>query len=725
MRSVRSGRRHAAVLVTVLGGAMATAALAAPVRIFKTQSAEALLRGEADGVAIESGGVLALAPEAVRVAALAAPFAYAVAPFADGWAVASGNDGQLLAVAADGATRVLFDADESELFALAADGDGLLVGSSPAGKVYRVRRDGTSEVLFDPEETYVWGVARAADGALWVATGDPGRLYRVRAGTPPEKVWDGGAGHVRSLLLLANGDVLFGTAGDGRLLRWRAGVVRTLHDSALAEVVALAPAEAGAIWMAVLSSEASFVDLAPRTPAGADEAAGAVVIVEEGGAVGSRPAGARGPRSELWRLSPTGLFERVWSSPEETIFTLLADGGRLWVGTGLSGRLYRFEGDLPRVEREFDAKQVVALAAGSDGPMTLTTNAAELWRFTSRREAKGTYTSPALDALQVARFGVFRWSGDLPEGGAVRASFRSGFASEPDATWSAWSAPRAGRELSLAELDPGRFVQYRLELEGAVGRSPRLVSAELTYRQENARPVVGSVVALDPGQILVPAGFNPAEQLYEPTSPNREGIFDTLKPAAPRDERLKGAWRLGWQTVRWEAQDPNGDELRYRLEVRPEGSPDGWLEIVDEHDATFFAFDAATLPDGLYRFRVTASDAPGNPAPGEALSAAVEGEVVTIDRTPPELGEVTRAGRALRLAVYDAASPLREAELSVDGAPWKPLRAADGLLDGRREELVSDEIPAEARLVLLRVGDAAFNVRTFDVTAHLAPGAKR
>ncbi|MCM2270771.1 MAG: hypothetical protein NDJ75_11765, partial [Thermoanaerobaculia bacterium] len=630
-----------------------------------------------------------------------------------------------LAVAADGATRVLFDAEESELFALAADGDGLLVGSSPAGKVYRVRRDGSSEVLFDPEETYVWSVARAADGALWVATGDPGRLYRVRPGAPPEKVWDGGAGHVRSLLLLANGDVLFGTAGDGRLLRWRAGVVRTLHDSALTEVVALAPAEAGAIWMAVLSSEASFVDLAPRSPAGADEAAGAVVIVEEGGAVGSRPAGARGPRSELWRLSPAGLFERVWSSAEETVFSLLADGGRLWVGTGLTGRLYRFEADQPRVEREFDAKQVVALAAGRDGPVALTTNAAELWRFTSRREAKGTYTSPALDALQVARFGVFRWSGDLPEGSAVRASFRSGFASEPDATWSDWSAPRAGRELSLADLDAGRFVQYRLELEAAGGRSPRLVSAELTYRQENARPVVGAVTALDPGQILVPAGFNPAEQLYEPTSPNREGIFDTLKPAAPRDERLKGVWRVGWQTVRWEAQDPNGDELRYRLEVRPEGSPDAWLEIVDEHDAAFFAFDAATLPDGLYRFRVTASDARGNPAAGEALAAAAESEVVTIDRTPPELAEVKRAGRVLNIAVYDAANPLREADLSVDGAPWKPLRAADGLLDGRREELVSDEIPAEARLVLLRVADAAFNVKTFDLTAHLDARSKR
>jgi hypothetical protein len=722
MKRGRSWSRWAAAVAMV---AAAGEAAAAPVRIFRTQTAEALLRGESDGVAVESGGVLALAPAAERVAALEAPFAFAAAPFGDGWAVATGNDGQLLAVGADGATRLLFDADEPELFALAADRDGaLLVGSSPDGKVYRVRRDGASEVQFDPEETYVWALARAADGSLWVATGDPGKLYRIRSGSDPEVVWDGGASHVRSLLALPNGDLLFGTAGDGRLLRWRAGTVRTLHDSSLTEVVALAPGEGGAIWVALLASEASFVDLAPRsTPAG-EEGGGAVVVVEEG-PVGSQPAGARGPRSELWRLLPSGVLERVWSSADETIFSLLADGGRLWVGTGLGGRLYRFEDDLPRVERELEAKQVVGLLPGAAGPVALTTNAAELWRFTDRREPRGTYTSPALDALQVARFGVFRWTGEAPPGSAVRVAFRSGFASEPDATWSDWTEPREGSEIALDELEPGRFVQYRLELSGGDRGSPRVVTTELSYRQQNARPSVDGVAVLEPGQILVPAGFNPAEQLYEPVSPNREGIFESLRPTAPRDERLKGVYRLGWRTVRWEAQDPNGDELRYTLEVRPESAPDTWLTLVDDHDATHFAFDSAALPDGVYRFRVTATDARGNPEPSAALTATATSEAVTVDRMPPELGRVRRAGGGASVEVRDAASPLRAAELSVDGAAWKPLPVADGMLDGRREELVIDELPATAKLVLLRVSDAAFNVRTFDLGASLAAGAER
>ena len=719
-----SGRR--AARAAIAAGAIAAAVGAAPVRIFKTQSAEGFLQGEASGVAVETGGALALAPRAERVAALATPFAYAAVAYGDGWAVGTGNDGQVLAVSAAGESRLFYDAEESEVFALAADGDGALVaGTSPDGKVYRVGRDGAAEVVFDPDATYIWALARAADGALWVATGDPGRLHRVSRSGAAETIWDGGAGHVRSLLVATNGDVLFGTAGDGRLLRWRGGTVRTLHDSALNEVVALAPAADGATWVALLSSEASFVDLSPRpTPAAsgeeAESAAGTVVVADDtGGPIGSRPAGARGPRSELWRLLAAGTMEKVWSSADETIFSLLAEGPRLWVGTGLGGRLYRFENDRPRVEREFDSKQVVGLLPGAGGPVALTTNAAELWRFSARRETSGTYTSAALDALQVARFGVFRWSGDEPAGAALTASFRSGFAAEPDATWSEWSEARSGREISLAGLEPGRFVQYRLTLAAdEANGGPRAVSTELTYRQRNVRPTIESLVALDPGQIVVPAGFNPAEQLFEPTSPNREGIFDTLEPASARDERLKTVWRLGWQTLRWEASDLNGDELRFRLAVRPESDPAAWLTIVDEHEATHHAFDAAALPDGVYRFRLTATDAPGNPEPGEALTAARESEAVVVDRTPPALGEVERRGRALVVAVYDAANPLRTAELSIDGGEWRPLRTADGLLDGRREELMTDDLPAGARIVLLRVADAAFNVRTFDLTAE-------
>ena len=168
----------------------------------------------------------------------------------------------------------------------------------------------------------------------------------------------------------------------------------------------------------------------------------------------------------------------------------------------------------------------------------------------------------------------------------------------------------------------------------------------------------------------------------------------------------------------WKASDPNQDELRYRLEVRPEGRSDAWLEIADEIDGEQYGFDATVLPDGRYRFRLTASDALGNVA-GEGLERRQESEPVVVDHTPPTLEGVERSGQGARLRVYDAWSPLREAQVSIDGGEWRPLAPADGLLDGQREELVLKEIPEGARYVLVRLADAPFNYATFDLLAEL------
>ena len=67
----------------------------------------------------------------------------------------------------------------------------------------------------------------------------------------------------------------------------------------------------------------------------------------------------------------------------------------------------------------------------------------------------------------------------------------------------------------------------------------------------------------------------------------------------------------------------------------------------------------------------------------------------------------------------DRWNPLREAMLSVDAGEWRPAAAADGLLDGQSETLLLGEIPGSARLVLLRLADAALNYETFDLSSEV------
>ncbi len=725
--------RYAACLLGLLA---AVAARAAPVRVIQTQTPSAFLAGTLDGVSVDERGVLALADRSERVATLEEPFAFSVAPLPDGWAVGTGDAGRVLAVDRSGGVRVLFETEESYVFALWADPDGtLFAGTSPGGRIYRISGDGKlREPFADTGETYIWALARGGDGALWAATGTEGRLYRFDATGKAEVVFDSEETHLRSLLPLPGGDLLVGTASSGLLLRWRAAdrSVRTLYDSSLAEVVALAAGSDGTAYAAVLASEASFLDLAPaakspKSPEKSGEAKAAedelqpVVTVEMGAEVasGSRSAGSRSPRSELVRVLPSGAVESFWESAEDTVFSLLWSTGRLWVGTGVDGKLYSFRDGRAVVEKDLEERQLVALLPGESGPVLLSTNASALWRFVGGTERQGRYTSATLDAGQVARFGVFRWAGEQPQGASARFSFRTGFSSEADRTWSAWSPARAGRELQLGSLERGRYIQWRAELEGSAGGAPTITAAEVSYRQVNLRPRIERFAALDPGQVLVAAGFNASDQVYEPANPNRDGIFTRLEPSGGRDDgRLKPLWRKGFRTLRWKATDPNQDELDYTLEVRPDGREDPWLEIVRNLGEDHYGFDATVLPDGRYRFRLSASDAKGN-VPGDELQSQEESEPVVVDHTPPRLERAERIGRGARLRVYDSWSPLREASVSIDGGAWKPLAPADGLLDGQREELALAEIPEQARFVVVRVADAAFNYVAFDLLSEL------
>lgn len=704
------------------------------VKHFRAATRQELAAGDHENVALDSLGRLLLAQRVERLAALEEPYLFSAAVHPRGWVAGTGNGGKVLLVDRAGKTETLFTADEPAIFAVHVDADGTVyAASSPAGKVYRLR-DGRGEVVFDPEETYIWALARGTDGSLLVATGLPGRVYRVDSKGRAKLLWDGGEAHARGLAVLPNGDLAIGTAEEGRVVRLTAdGVAQTLYDSSLTEVVSVAAGADGEIWAAVISSEASLIDSGAaksngkaKEEVGGEGAEAAVSVTTEDEAEtpaaagsGARRSTSKSIRSEVLRIPATGVVETVHSFEEETVFAVRWMNGELWIATGVEGNVYRHDGTALVLEQDLEDREVIALLPEAGRMSFAATNAAAFYRATGGPAREGTYTSVSLDAGQAARFGTFHWDGDLPPSTAARFAFRSGFTAEPDATWSDWSADQQGHEISLSAVPRGRYVQWRAAFAANGELSPSLASATLSYRQDNQRPLVRTLSVLEPGQILVPAGFNPGNQAYEPASPNRDGIFTTLAPAGSADEgggRQKTLWKKGYRTLRWEAVDPNEDTLRYRLEVRRDGAA-AWLPMAADLKETFWSFDATVLPDGLYRFRLSASDERSN-AEG-ALQGERVTEAVTIDHTPPTLSVLDREGTRLRLRVRDASSPLRELAVSIDAAAWSPARSTDGLVDSR-EETVELEVPVGAKMVLVRAIDAAFNAETFDVT----PGTK-
>ncbi len=718
---------------------LALPARASEVKFFRMDSRPGFLEGDFNGIAIGPFGGLHLADRAERVAAISEPFVLTAVKAPDGWIVGTGNSGWVLEVTPDGKVKKLFQTKEPEVFALWVDKDGTVyAGSSPHGKVYRYAK-GSASVFFDPHQTYIWALTRAKDGRLLVGTGTEGRLYAVDGKGQGKVIFDSKDTHIRALEPLKDGSVLVGTAGDGLILRLEpSGKVRTLYDADEPEVDAFAVAPDGTCYAALVASEASNIQLLRAAASaakkknggkgsGSDSESGdgsgkiSAVVTTSGSLPipGSRPSGFQGPRSEIVSIAPSGQVESIWRSKDETVFALLWSRNRLWVGTGLEGKLYSYTGHRMVLEQDVDERQIVALANGSPGPVFATTNAGALYRIVEQPRRKGVYTSPALDAGQVANFGTLDWEGTSTDDGSVAFSFRSGMSSDPDATWSDWSAPRQGNEVSLEDVPAGRYIQWRMTMKGNQHASPELTSVTLSYRQINVPPRIARLVAMGPGEVLVPANFNPQAQVFEPSHPTKGGIFTTLEPSDSEEGgRLKRLWKQGYRTLRWAATDDNDDTLVYRLEFRRQGDKKGsWFPMASDLKESYYSFDATVLPDGIYRFRLIASDAPDNPN-GDALTASEVSPPVVVDHTPPRLVSVQTRDHELRVVVADALSPLRKAEVSIDAGHWKSAEVADGLLDDRRETLVI-KIPARTHLLLLHLMDAAYNNATIDLSKDL------
>ena len=121
---------------------------------------------------------------------------------------------------------------------------------------------------------------------------------------------------------------------------------------------------------------------------------------------GSRPASFSGARSEVLHWTRDAGVKSVWKFTDETVYSLLWSNDRLWVGTGLEGKLYSHQSERMMLEKDVDQSQIVALLPSDSGPAFATTNGAALFRFTRGMERKGTLTSDVFDAELLWRAGA-------------------------------------------------------------------------------------------------------------------------------------------------------------------------------------------------------------------------------------------------------------------------------------------------------------------------------
>jgi hypothetical protein len=721
----------------------AAPAQAAGTRLTTTASAREFLAGELDGTTLTSDGRLTLGPVFTprtwpEDAAGAVVFGAASDVGGRVYVATGGGLGRLFVSEPDGTVRVLFEAESPNVTAVAVGPRGEVVcGTSPGGQLWRVdpkaKGGEAGALLAETKESAIWALAFAPDGTLYAGTGTKGRIWKVGKNGEASLHAEIEDTTVRSLLVTADGTVVAGTSDHGLVVAVSAdGKVRTLHDFARPEVTAVTKGPDGAILAVATSVEVQPLSQQrsePRRPAGPGATpAGAPGQAQEPTPQGTVsvttttspvrptavPPGAREGNAEVVLIASDGFVEPAWVLPEETVYGARWDETRgvLLLATGARGRVYSLEGRKLRLEVQVDQKQVVAVPALPGGFAVVSATAPGVLRPAPKEAGgKGEFLSAVKDAGRLARFGSVRFEGSVPKGTSVTLSVRTGNSAVPDATWSEWVRPGAQ---GGGVPPPARFFQWRAELAATTsGQAPVVERVEMSWAERNARPILEDVSVLEPGAVFPRPGAPQGSAVLTVTNPDENGAFAGLEPAREGVEAAgKKLFRKGFRTVTWKGSDPNGDVLRYDLEVRREGSTT-WFAIRREEDDSFVSFDSTPLPDGRYRFRVTATDRPSNEE-GEALSTAEESDVAVVDGTPPLLvvtGRKIEGGRVvLRVKTKDGLSPIVRAEGTVSADRWRPLAAADGALDGPEEDVTFDvPKPAGPAFLSIRVVDAAGN----------------
>lgn len=754
-RHLRSSLVHGAASLCVLA-ALAAAGLAPALAVeVWSRSAKTFRAGTLEGMAIAPDGSLVPAPvtrELVR------------APVGVLWSGAL-TAGRAFVGASEGGGLYEFALDDTnmqsameldalpDVFAVAKGAKGALYAATgPSGAIYEIRpQDNRARSIAKLDAVYIWDLAILADGSIAAATGIPGTVQRIDPKTGETRVlFETKDDHVRSLVVAPDGVLYAGTSGSGHVVRLgRDGSERfVVYDGNRPEVVALVFGDDGALYAGFAGSAANGA-AAPTSPSEAAKQAVAAVsetITVRANADGDDTAkkdesgadAARGPRSplpqgggELVRIPATGEPVTLWSDKGETPLALAPWTGGVLMGTGAPARVWWFdaergEGWLAVVP---EARAVTLLDRDGDRLLLGTSLPAIVRVLGAGSPAKdpARYLSDVVDAKARARLGTVQAVTSAAHANAVTVFARTGNTAEPDAGWTAWKAlPGAAAPPPAAGVAPGledaRYFQIKVEMS-----APAAVSRlEARYLPANRPPVVEALEAQPFGVAWRPI----------PPPPVASGDEPVVAPASTPDaEESIGRSRRGWRpkkvyeagalTLTWKASDPDGDDLVYDLfSCRDDGAPcAAWSPLAEGLEREFHSFDARLLPDGVYRFRLVASDAASN-ALGAGARAELVSDPVAIDNAPPaiELAPAawTREGRLeIAFAAKDPNGRIARAEIGGDATGrFVTLAPEDGLADEAEESYrVAIDAPAKGRETIVRVIDAAGNTTTARVAA--------
>jgi hypothetical protein len=699
-------------------------------------------KGTPAGVSIESDGHLRQGPGLTELATTPSTFVWSLAVDKKGTVFAgTGSPATVIRLSAKPGEKpfTLFESRDLSIQALAIGPDGALYAATvPSGKVYKLNPGATAKqddtnatVVFDAAKTdgatgaesksdpapssqthYIWDLTFDSTGRLYIATGNPGAVYRIDPAKPtaaPEIFFKSDEAHIRTLAWDAKGNLIAGSDGSGLVYRIDPnGKGYVLFEAPRREITSVAVGVNGTIYAACVGDKSR--NPLPQLPVQGMSSITITVVqpqsVQAANASASVPEG-----SEIFALSEGQAPRALWSSKDSIVYRLAARPDGLLAFSGNRGQIFRVQDDGSYADvGHLQAQQGLSVASepGKEDLFIGTGNIGKIDRLGATETHE--YASDILDAAAFARFGRVEIE---PGSTGYDLLTRTGNVEQPVRGWSDWQ-PLAGGSVASP---PGRFLQWKVVLHsgGALG------SVGVNYLPVNSAPVVDELVVVPGARINPQASFaqNQTVNITLPSSSQGSTItFDANSSSQP----LQAAKDRTAVTVRWAAHDDDGDTLLYSLFLRADGDS-AWWPLKKKIKDQAYSFDASLIPDGGYRIKVVASDAPSH-SPGGALTGEKVSDRFVVDTTPPVITNLkadvqesscsgVNCGKPFFVSfdAEDAASPVAHAEYSVDAGPWQTIDPAGLISDSRREHYEFHiSLDADAG----KIGEHLITVRAYD-----------
>jgi len=592
-------------------------------------------------------------------------------------AAVSGEKGKLIRYNGKTFDTIFESNDSPYIFAIAFDkSDNIILGTGPKGKIWQLDPKGANpQLIYACQDKNVLSLAIGSDNFIYAGTDTRGLVYKINPQNKTASVlYDSQENEINDLLFDRNGNLYAAATSYKSIKAQLRGAPVMKKPLSFGKPEESENDEEPSEESAARQSESLKISNTP-----AEESFESKPMPAE--LERARPSSA----SHIYKIDPNGFVTDVFSL-NAVFFKMLLRNDQILLGTGNKAELFSVN---PNTETEAlfyedpQASQITDITKFGSDAVFATANPPKLIKLKSEFAETGNFQSALIDAGQPAMWGKLQIDADIPSDTQVYLSARSGNVGDiNDPTFSSWSQPvKITGPVDLA-VPLARFCQYKLILNGSNNNSPVVREVAAAYVIPNLAPKVTDIT-----------------------------VRRTEKKSDP------GLFKLDYK-----ADDENWDRLLYNIEYRMKGRK-LWIELAKDVDKPVFDWDSKTAEDGIYEFKVTASDKLNNNI-DTALTGSRISNPVIVDNTAPAVEKhqlkISDSSAILNLKISDRLSTINNLAYTIDSNEnWINVLPDDNVFDTENESFTikTQDLKPGPHIIAVRISDSVDNTmyRTFEI----------